>query len=66
MRYKPRKPRTGWSAREEQGLIEYMELYPRGYAQILKHDEDTYGLLQDRTQVNLKDKARNMAIIMIK
>jgi hypothetical protein len=65
-RHKPRKPRTAWSAREEQALIEYMEKYPRGYAQILQHDEDTHGLLQDRTQVNLKDKARNMAIIMIK
>lgn len=63
---KPRKARTAWDENAEEALIEYMALYPRAYSQILKYDEITYGLLQDRTQVNLKDKARNMAIVMIK
>ena len=61
-----RKPRSTWSDEAEEAFIEYMALYPRAYAQILKHDEMTHNLLQERTQVNLKDKARNMAQLMIK
>jgi hypothetical protein len=61
-----RKQNSKWSTEAEEAMIEYMALYPRAYAQILRHDEMTYGLLQDRTQVNLKDKARNMAMLMIK
>ncbi|KAF1999667.1 hypothetical protein P154DRAFT_523204 [Amniculicola lignicola CBS 123094] len=65
---RPRKARTAWSAVEEEAMLEYMAMFPRRYAEILKHDdsEEGYSLLQDRTQVNLKDKARNMAINMIK
>jgi hypothetical protein len=63
---KQRKARSEWAPEAEEALMEYMALYPRAYSQILKHDELTYGLLQDRTQVNLKDKVRVMAINMIK
>jgi hypothetical protein len=63
---KQRKPRAEWTEEAEEALAEYMALYPRGYSAILKHDRIAHGLLQDRTQINLKDKVRNMAIIMIK
>lgn len=64
---KPRKARTGWTAEAEEALVEYMEKFPQRYAQILAHDAASgRPLLRDRTQVNLKDKARNMAITMIK
>jgi hypothetical protein len=62
-----RKPRTEWTPTEENAFAEYMALYPAKYAAILRHDSDSgYNQLQDRTQVNLKDKARSMAINMIK
>jgi hypothetical protein len=62
-----RKPRTDWSSREENAFAEYMAMYPAKYAAILRHDlEQGYKVLQERTQVNLKDKARTMAINMIK
>jgi hypothetical protein len=62
-----RKPRTDWTTREEDAFAEYMALYPAKYAAILRHDKvDGYKILQERTQVNLKDKARTMAINMIK
>lgn len=62
-----RKPRTDWSAEEEDAFVEYMGIYPAKYAAILRHDaDDGHNVLQERTQVNLKDKARTMAINMIK
>jgi hypothetical protein len=62
-----RKARTDWTPREEDAFASYMALYPAKYAAILRHDSDfNYNVLQDRTQVNLKDKARTMAINMIK
>ncbi|KAH7380173.1 hypothetical protein BKA66DRAFT_442486 [Pyrenochaeta sp. MPI-SDFR-AT-0127] len=62
-----RKPRTGWSNEEEEAFAEYMAIYPAKYATILQYDKDEgNSVLQDRTQVNLKDKARTMAINMIK
>jgi hypothetical protein len=62
-----RKARTDWTAREENAFAEYMALFPAKYAAILRHDEDNgHNVLQERTQVNLKDKARTMAINMIK
>lgn len=62
-----RKPRTGWSNEEEEAFAAYMALYPAKYATILQYDKDEgNGVLQDRTQVNLKDKARTMAVNMIK
>jgi hypothetical protein len=59
--------RRGWTEEAEQAFIEYMERYPRAYSEILEYDSrDGYNILQDRSQVNLKDKARNMAFVMIK
>jgi hypothetical protein len=62
-----RKPRKHWTPHEEDAFVEYMEEFPQKYALILEHDAASgYHILQDRTQVNLKDKARNMAANMIK
>jgi hypothetical protein len=62
-----RKPRTDWTGDAENAFAEYMALYPAKYAVILRYDNDEgYGVLQDRSQVNLKDKARTMATNMIK
>lgn len=62
-----RKPRTDWTPQEEDAFAEYMGMFPAKYSAILRHDQDEgYNVLQERTQVNLKDKARNMAINMIK
>ncbi|KAF2852194.1 hypothetical protein T440DRAFT_420966 [Plenodomus tracheiphilus IPT5] len=62
-----RKPREAWSHAEEEAFMKYMGMFPAQYAQILNHDL-TAGqrVLQERTQVNLKDKARTMATNMIK
>ncbi|KAI8937235.1 hypothetical protein NX059_006444 [Plenodomus lindquistii] len=61
-----RKPREAWSNAEEEALMYYMARLPGQYSKILTHDLAERCLLQERTQVNLKDKARNMAINMIK
>ncbi|KAL5120680.1 hypothetical protein ACEQ8H_001429 [Pleosporales sp. CAS-2024a] len=62
-----RKARTQWSAEEEDVFAEYMAMFPAQYSAILTHDKALgRGVLQERTQVNLKDKARTMAINMIK
>jgi hypothetical protein len=62
-----RKPRTEWTEREENTFAEYMAMYPARYAAILRHDDELgHSVLKGRTQVNLKDKARSMAVNMIK
>jgi hypothetical protein len=62
-----RKPRTDWTSEAEDAFAEYMALFPAKYSTILKYDaEEGYNVLQDRSQVNLKDKARTMATNMIK
>ncbi|KZM21989.1 uncharacterized protein EKO05_0005071 [Ascochyta rabiei] len=63
-----RQPRRTWTLDAEEAFVEYMARLPRRYANIKELDEsaDGYGLLTDFTQVNLKDKARTMAINMIK
>ena len=62
-----RKTREAWSTEATEALMNYMGIYPCKYSTILQHDLDEgSGLLQNRTQVQLKDKARNMAINMIK
>ncbi|KAF1947641.1 hypothetical protein EJ02DRAFT_333292 [Clathrospora elynae] len=64
---KERKAPEKWSHAAEEAFMEYMSIYPAKYAMILQHDKDEGAeLLKDRTQVNLKDKARTMAINMIK
>jgi hypothetical protein len=61
-----RKAREAWSNEEEEALIEYMRLYPSRYSKILQYDEQGPRVLQNRNQVNLKDKARNLALNMIR
>lgn len=61
-----RKPRKGWSNEEEDALCEYMRMYPGKYSMILTYDKSNGNFLEGRTQVNLKDKVRNMALNMIK
>ncbi|KAJ4330551.1 hypothetical protein N0V95_010036, partial [Ascochyta clinopodiicola] len=63
-----RQPRRTWTSDAEEAFVEYMARLPRQYANIKAHDDspDGYGLLSDFTQVNLKDKARTMAVNMIK
>ncbi|EUC43914.1 hypothetical protein COCMIDRAFT_27666 [Bipolaris oryzae ATCC 44560] len=61
-----RKPRQAWSNEEEDALCEYMRMYPAKYSTILTYDKSNGNFLDGRTQVNLKDKVRNMALNMIK
>ncbi|KAF2738106.1 hypothetical protein EJ04DRAFT_574081 [Polyplosphaeria fusca] len=65
---KPAQVRRKWSEEEEEVFQEYMAMFPQRYAQILEYDRSSVGreMLTNRTQVNLKDKARNMAMTMIK
>lgn len=61
-----RKSRRDWSPEEEDSFCEYMRMYPAKYSTILKYDANNGNVLQGRSQVNLKDKARSMALNMIK
>ncbi|EDU51215.1 hypothetical protein A1F94_009754 [Pyrenophora tritici-repentis] len=62
-----RKARQEWTTGAEEAFCEYMRLYPAKYSAIIKYDAaQEQPMLEGRTQVNLKDKARNMAINMIK
>jgi hypothetical protein len=62
-----RKPRTAWSEEQEEAFVEYMRMFPGKYAAIKTYDKEEGGhVLEERSQVNLKDKARTMAINMIK
>jgi hypothetical protein len=62
-----RKAPEKWSQEATEAFMQYMGIYPRKYSMILQHDKDQGPeLLQNRTQINLKDKARNMAFTMIK
>jgi hypothetical protein len=61
-----RRVRRAWSYEEEDALCEYMRMYPAKYSTILTYDKNNGNFLEGRTQVNLKDKVRNMALNMIK
>ena len=72
---KPRRAKKPWTVAEENALVEYMAEYPRQYSNILKidmageavfYDNENGALVERRTQVDLKDKARVMAKNMIK
>ncbi|KAF2274154.1 uncharacterized protein EI97DRAFT_444433 [Westerdykella ornata] len=59
--------RRDWTGREVAAFEEYMARFPRKYASILEYDRtEGHKVLQHRTQLNLKDKARNMAMNFIK
>jgi hypothetical protein len=61
------KQRVAWSQEATEAFMEYMGIYPCKYSTILQYDRDEGpGLLQTRSQIDLKDKARNMAVTMIK
>lgn len=63
----PPKPRTKWSIEEEEAFMAYMRIFPGQYSAIKDHDKKLGGdILHNRTQVNLKDKARTMAATMMK
>ncbi|KAL6711284.1 hypothetical protein ACN47E_005815 [Coniothyrium glycines] len=62
-----RKAPSPWTPAEEEAFIAYMEDYPTQYSLIIKLDEaEDKPRLRNRSQVALKDKARTMAINMIK
>ena len=61
-----RKSPKPWTREEEQAFIDYMAAHPQKYAIIQQLDSANNNILQGRTQVNLKDKARTLAETMIK
>lgn len=63
-----RQVRRRWTSEEEQELCALMEEYNCSWARITQHDGGTEGkgLLRGRSQVNLKDKARNLALLMVR
>jgi hypothetical protein len=65
-----RKPqvRRAYTEEEVTRLMELIELYGTGYARIKKEDEchPDGPRLQDRDQVQLKDKARTMKMDFLK
>lgn len=63
-----RQPRRTWTADQEDAFIAYMELLGPSYTKIEKYDAgpEGFGVLDEFSQVNLKDKARTMAVHMIK
>ncbi|KAH6616334.1 hypothetical protein C7974DRAFT_365598 [Boeremia exigua] len=63
-----RQPRRTWTSAQEDALIAYAEQVGLSYARIEKLDqsEEGYGVLGEFSQVNLKDKARSMAVVMIR
>ena len=67
-RQSERQIRRPWSIQEEEALMQYTYKFPRGaYVDMLEYDRiEGGGLLQSRSPVQLKDKVRNMVIVMIK
>lgn len=62
---KPRKPNSRWTSEEDERLLYLMELYGTSYAMIKKKDgsvptSEGGPLLESRSQVNCKDRARNL------
>ncbi|KAK7177990.1 hypothetical protein PSPO01_15961 [Paraphaeosphaeria sporulosa] len=74
--YKPRRAKRMWTVAEEEALISYMSDCPRQYSRILAIDRESprkyFHALENgqwiaqRSQIDLKDKARVMAKNMIK
>ena len=63
-----RQSRRTWDLDQEEAFIYYMRECNGSYSYIKKYDQgpEGYNQLADFSQVNLKDKARSMAITMIK
>ncbi|KAJ9649735.1 hypothetical protein H2199_000514 [Coniosporium tulheliwenetii] len=75
-RTKQQRERTFWTEEEEEELLNYLNEYPRGQApswadikaldQQRAKEEKRPEVFALRSQVDLKDKARNMLILYIK
>ncbi len=65
---RPVQNRRGYTADEVDRLVEMIALYGTGWARILREDmtHPEGSVLQNRTQVQLKDKARNMKLDALK
>lgn len=65
---KIRQERRTWTAEQEDAFIYYMEQVGPSWTKIAEYDKgaEGYGELEEFSQVNLKDKARTMAVNMIK
>lgn len=63
----PARQRVAFTLMEEEALREYIGKFGHRFSLILEFDisEEGKKVLQNRTQVDLKDKARNMAKTMI-
>ncbi|KAF3032112.1 hypothetical protein E8E11_001125 [Didymella keratinophila] len=63
-----RQPRREWTDDQVDAFVEYMGVVGPTWAQIAQYDQgdEGYAILGEFTQVNLKDKARTMAVNMIK
>ena len=57
---KPVQRRTPWSDEETHQLISLIEKHGVSWTLLMQRDERTRALLQDRGQVGLRDKARNV------
>lgn len=63
---KPARARNRWSDIEVECLITLMGEHGISWALLKAIDRDNEGILADRTQVDLKDKARNLVLDCIK
>ncbi|KAJ4338527.1 hypothetical protein N0V87_003856 [Didymella glomerata] len=63
-----RQPRREWTADQVDAFVEYMGVVGPTWVRIAQYDQgdEGYAVLGEFTQVNLKDKARTMAVNMIK
>ncbi|KAF3042475.1 hypothetical protein E8E12_010014 [Didymella heteroderae] len=63
-----RQGRRQWTESQEDAFIYYMEVVGPSWTKIAEFDKgpEGYGELEEFTQVNFKDKARTMAVNMIK
>ncbi|KAL6713514.1 hypothetical protein ACLMJK_008979 [Lecanora helva] len=63
---KPTQKRTPWSEDETQQLLELIEKHGTSWSVLMDIDRQSGSLLQDRDDVKLKDKARNMKMDFLK
>ena len=65
---KPQKVQTRrpWSDRETEQLLTLIEEYGTSYSMLHRRDQERGNILQERDQIALKDKARNMKVDYLK
>lgn len=66
LRNKTVQTRRAWTENETQTLLDLIVDYGTSWAQLKRADDSDSGLLKDRGQVALKDKARNMKFDYLK